>query len=375
MARLAWIRRKGWPDARSADLRPLSLVDLFCGCGGLTLGVREAARGAERPLDIRLALDCESAPLAVYRDNFGCDDQTALQAPVEELFDGELGAPATVAERRWARRVGRLDVLVAGPPCQGHSDLNNSTRRSDPRNALYLRTVRAVGVLKPKVVIIENVAAVVHDRGGVVGTAVGHLAELGYDVSTGTADVLKFGIPQTRRRHLLVATLKRGFDVHNFLVSVRGPQRTAKHFLSGIEDEPDLYDDAYFQPSRMTQDNRRRVTYLFEKDVYDLPDRLRPSCHRDKPHSYVSMYGRMHWDRPAQTITSGFGSMGQGRFVHPTRPRTLTPHEAARLQGFPDFFSFLAAPGVTALRRMIGNAVPPQVCAVLVSELLRRDFV
>ena len=133
MARLAWIRRKGWPDARSADLRPLSLVDLFCGCGGLTLGVREAARGAERPLDIRLALDCESAPLAVYRDNFGCDDQTALQAPVEELFDGELGAPATVAERRWARRVGRLDVLVAGPPCQGHSDLNNSTRRSDPR--------------------------------------------------------------------------------------------------------------------------------------------------------------------------------------------------------------------------------------------------
>jgi DNA (cytosine-5)-methyltransferase 1 len=120
----------------------------------------------------------------------------------------------------------------------------------------------------------------------------------------------------------------------------------------------------------MTQENQRRVKYLFRKDVHDLPNRLRPPCHRDKDHSYVSMYGRMHWDKPAQTITGGFGSMGQGRFVHPTRPRTLTAHEAARLQGFPDFFDFSSVKGVTALREMIGNAVPPQLTALLVSQLL-----
>ena len=82
------------------------------------------------------------------------------------------------------------------------------------------------------------------------------------------------------------------------------------------------------------------------------------------------MYGRMYWERPAQTITSGFGSMGQGRFVHPLRPRVLTPHEAARLQGFPDFFSFSMVNKLTALRKMIGNAVPPRIVAIVVDSLI-----
>jgi DNA (cytosine-5)-methyltransferase 1 len=77
------------------------------------------------------------------------------------------------------------------------------------------------------------------------------------------------------------------------------------------------------------------------------------------------MYGRLLWDEPAQTITTGFGSMGQGRFVHPGRPRTLTPHEAARLQTFPDFFTFRKARTRHALARMIGNAVPPLLTVAL----------
>lgn len=71
------------------------------------------------------------------------------------------------------------------------------------------------------------------------------------------------------------------------------------------------------------------------------------------------MYGRLRWDAPAQTITSGYGSMGQGRYVHPGRRRTLTPHEAARLQTIPDWFTLASAGTRTALARMIGNAVPP----------------
>ena len=87
------------------------------------------------------------------------------------------------------------------------------------------------------------------------------------------------------------------------------------------------------------------------------------------------MYGRMHWDRPAQTLTSGFGSMGQGRYVHPTRPRLITPHEGARIQGFPDFFDFGGIESVTALREMIANAVPPQLSATFVAEFLRRKLI
>jgi DNA (cytosine-5)-methyltransferase 1 len=229
-------------------------------------------------------------------------------------------------------------------------------------------------VLKPAAVIIENVPAVMLDRSRVVDKAKHHLERGGYHVCDATVQLLKFGVPQTRKRHLLVATRKRAFQFDAILERLQTRDKTAGQFLQGLEDEPDRQSEPFYQPSRMTAENRKRVTHLFRNKLYDLPDHLRPSCHRDKEHSYISMYGRMYWEKPAQTITSGFGSMGQGRFVHPTRPRTITPHEAARLQGFPDFFDFSSVSGVTALREMIGNAVPPQLTAVLVSHLIENGY-
>jgi DNA (cytosine-5)-methyltransferase 1 len=109
---------------------------------------------------------------------------------------------------------------------------------------------------------------------------------------------------------------------------------------------------------------------LFTHGLHDLPDSQRPDCHRLKPHDYRAVYGRLYADRPAPTMTTGFGSTGQGRFVHPTQKRTLTPHEAARLQFIPDFFDLS---GLTRrhLQTFIGNAVPPKMLYVLAKELLR----
>jgi DNA (cytosine-5)-methyltransferase 1 len=117
-------------------------------------------------------------------------------------------------------------------------------------------------------------------------------------------------------------------------------------------------------------DSRARMEYLFAHDAYELPDALRPACHRDKPHTYRSIYGRLRWDRPAQTITRGFYSMCMGRYVHPERARTLTAHEAARLQFFPDSFDFGPVTSRTALARIIGNAVPMKLSYVAALELL-----
>jgi DNA (cytosine-5)-methyltransferase 1 len=116
--------------------------------------------------------------------------------------------------------------------------------------------------------------------------------------------------------------------------------------------------------------NKRRIEHLFKKNIHDLPDSMRPDCHRLKEHSYKSVYGRLRWDTPSQTITTGFGSMGQGRYVHPSLPRTITPHEAARLQFVPDFFRFNVEER-TALAEMIGNGVPPKLTYILALELLR----
>lgn len=113
------------------------------------------------------------------------------------------------------------------------------------------------------------------------------------------------------------------------------------------------------------------MEWLFDKDEYDLPNDLRPPCHRDNPdHTYYSVYGRLHWDQPAPTITTGFNSMGQGRYVHPSKRRVITPHEAARVQTFPDFFDFGATNKRTAWARLIGNAVPPLLTMRLAEHAL-----
>ena len=119
----------------------------------------------------------------------------------------------------------------------------------------------------------------------------------------------------------------------------------------------------------MTPTNVVRMEYLFKHDEYDLPNRLRPPCHQNG-HSYKSMYGRLKWDQPAQTLTTGFGSMGQGRFLHPTRRRMLTPHEAARIQGFPDFFNFSLISRRTSIQQLIGNAVPPRIAIAILARTL-----
>lgn len=367
---LEWIQRKSWPNGHKRTSRSLALVDLFCGCGGLTLGVWEATRRCQVGIDIRLAVDDAEPPLTVYRHNFLSRDDAAVLGQIQDLFNGQLGAPVTNTERAWKRRAGKIDLMVAGPPCQGHSDLNNSTRRNDPRNELYLAAIRAAEVLKPRVVVVENVPTVVLDRSRVVREATQVLQALGYKVTEGKIPIVRFGVPQLRRRHLLVATKGAAFDLEGLLDSLRDRRPTVGQFIRGLEAEPDEYTEPFYRPSTMSAQNQKRVGYLFRKKAHNLPDRLRPPCHRDGGHSYVSMYGRMYWDRPSQTITSGFGSMGQGRFVHPRRRRTITPHEAARLQGFPDFFDFSPVKYITALREMIGNAVPPQVTAMLVSRLI-----
>jgi len=126
----------------------------------------------------------------------------------------------------------------------------------------------------------------------------------------------------------------------------------------------------FTRPSRASDKNRRRMSFLAAQRRVDLPNRLRPSCQQNGDHSYKSMYGRLSYDLPAATITGGFGSPGQGRFIHPTQRRALTPHEAARLQFFPDWFKFSGVATRTALAEMIGNAVPMRLSYVFCLELL-----
>jgi DNA (cytosine-5)-methyltransferase 1 len=354
----AFLRATARPKFEDSD-PSIRVVDLFSGCGGLSLGLAEAARRRGMATEIALAVDIDPTASGTFQRNF--PEAVVKSDDVGDLFDGELGKDLTAVERVVADDTGRVDVLVSGAPCQGNSDLNNHTRRRDPRNALYLRAVRAAAVLQPSIVLLENVPAVQHDSGGVVGKARASLAGLGYRVSAGVLNLSALGIPQTRRRHFIVALLGDRVDPEDVLndtgTCASHPPRSVRWAIGDLEGRTTK--DGFHAASRASADNQARMRWLFENNAFDLPNEHRPVCHQGD-HSYTSMYGRLSWDQPAQTITTGFGSMGQGRYVHPGERRTLTPHEAARLQTFPDFFDFGRA-GRGALATMIGNAVPPLV--------------
>ncbi len=352
-----------------ADLPEASFVDLFAGCGGLSVGAHEAARAAGFRPSVPLAVEMAEPAAAVYAANFR---PAVLDIrPIEELVGGAPGASLSAGERRLASQYDGLTMVLAGPPCQGNSDLNNHTRRNDPKNALYLRAARFIEVVRPMHAVIENVPGVVHDRGGVVGAAVAALQSAGYRISAGIVGAHELGAPQKRRRHLLIAS--RDPDVVPRIEESRhafaAPPTSVMSAISDLSIEPSR--GPFGTPATHSSANRRRIEYLFQHGLYELPDEERPDCHRLKAHSYVSVYGRMYPEQPAPTITAGFGSTGQGRFVHPHEPRTLTPHEAARVQGFPDWFSFDNAQGRRDLQKMIGNAVPTRLAFAAVASVLR----
>ena len=118
--------------------------------------------------------------------------------------------------------------------------------------------------------------------------------------------------------------------------------------------------DVLNTPPAVSKVNRDRIEYLFSEGLQDLPDAQGPDCHKNGT-SYTSVYGRMFWDGPSQTITTGIGSPGQGRYIHPLRQRLITPHEASRIQGFPDWFDFMprGAASRKNLNKWIGDAVHP----------------
>lgn len=368
---------RGFLRARNAHAegdstrQAIPLVDLFCGAGGLSLGFHEAAKTLGLRLVGGLALDADQQCLACYAANLPND--LVLNDDVRSLFRPSIADRLSKDEKALAKPVGDGGILVGGPPCQGHSDLNNSTRRNDPKNTLYFTMARAARVFSPSLVVIENVPNVVHDRGGVVSRTRDALTDLGYVTYEHVFDFLRLGVPQTRKRHVLLAVDRKCDTAHATLKRFSHPARDLRWAigdLAGKSRSGDQY-DSVATPNEVT---RRRIDFLFDHDVYDLPNEQRPACHRLKDHSYRSIYGRLSWDKPAQTMTRGFYCMCMGRYIHPAERRTLTAHEAARIQFFPDWYSFANARGRTALATMIGNAVPSKLGYVIGLELLQAVY-
>lgn len=356
------------PEPASMRDRSIRTVDLFCGPGGLANGLRQFFAESGHKVVSELAVDEDEDATKVYAANHAT--RITSTESVSNLVDFSVRRssdsisfqyPPELTNDLMSRALQGADVVLAGPPCQGHSNLNNHTRRNDPRNSLYLTVPAFAVAIGAPVVIIENVPAVLHDSSDVVGTAHALLESEGYSVQSGVISAASLGWAQTRKRHFLIA--KRGSDPLPVaeVIETLG-DKTPRSVWWAIGDlEDSTGSDVVNQVTEVSAENQARIDWLFKNNAYELDLPERPTSHQNGT-TYMSVYGRMRKDEPAPTITTGFMSPGRGRFVHPTRPRVLTAREAARLQGFSDQYRFVvdsgSPPGRTLLSKWIGDAVP-----------------
>lgn len=359
---------EGAKPRRDRTKEPLRYIDLFSSVGGLSLGATEAIEAlGMRPVPL-LAADVDGDALSVYAQNLR--PRQTLTESISSLVDYRVsgaGAEAkfayepTIQDDRLAEIAGTIDLILAGPPCQGHSSLNNYSRHDDPKNLLYLAVPAVAVATQAKHVVIENVPNVVADKHGVVQTTIALLKNAGYRVTSGVIAADRMGWPQTRRRFFISASLdSEPLDLKGLATDFRRPTLPVSWLLRPLLDSLDP-DSLMHSVPQLSAENERRINYLFDHDLHNLPNDIRPDCHKGGT-TYSASYGRMNWDESAPTITGGYLTPGRGRFVHPLRRRVLTPREAARIQGFPDWYDFLidGANGTsrTQLGRWIGNAVP-----------------
>ncbi len=371
------------PRPRNPSRGVLRAVDLFCGIGGLALGVKQLAAEMGSALVSELICDLDEEAADVYAANHSTrfrstESVTALiDFRVEEwakrasfVYEPEIVNPDI------NERLASIDLIMAGPPCQGHSNLNNHTRRTDKRNELYMTVPAFTAAVDARMAIIENVPAVVRDRSQVVETARALFESAGYRVESGILAADAMGWPQTRQRFFMVAHRNEQPIPLGIIAEMLAEDRP-RSLMWAIKDLQDATGPHFLdQPAELSDENRSRIDWLFDNDRYELPPPERPPSHRNGT-SYRSVYGRMREEHPAPTLTTGFLSPGRGRYVHPTRRRTLTLREGARIQGFPNTYCFVTnsrkPPSRTRVAQWIGNAVPMPLGYAAALSLLAAD--
>ena len=324
----------------------LTAVDLFSGCGGLTTGLKKAG------FAVLGAVDNDPTSVATYKANHP-------EVRIWQRDITRLSAPA--ARRELGLRRGSLDVLAGCPPCQAFSTLRTLNGGLVVRHKdkdLLFQFFRFVKALKPKVVMVENVPGLAADMRMVKFCA--KLARLGYESEFAVLDAAQYGVPQRRRRMILLASRRNSVR----FAAERRTRLTVRDAIEGLPQPGSSGDSIHDLPEWRTKQMRARIrnTPLDGGSRTAWPKKLRLRCHDDCT-GFKDVYGRMSWDDVAPTITTGCFNPSKGRFLHPAQDRAITLREAALLQGFPKRYKFPNAAGKCAVAMMIGNALPPPFIA------------
>ena len=350
-------RRRKKPEMEKrihTDTR-LHFIDAFSGAGGLSLGFEEAG------FINTLAFDLDSEAIGTFRNNLG--------EPAEVLDIQTSDTAERVAEvvenKKW--------IIVGGPPCQGFSQQRRGDN-IDPRNNLVTRYIEFCleSPSLPEAIVLENVTYLDSPRGREILTdAVFRLNRSGFKVFRHDLNSADYGVPQLMRRIIIVALTNTIADFYSgppTLSNRRWP--TVGESIEGLPRATAINGHGILNhtPTAERTDNRRRIAFVdMGKGRLSIPTSLQLPCHR-KYGGHLDVYGRLDWYSQARTITGGFDSFTRGEYGHPIENRSITAREAARIQGFPDWFEFTGTR--SSVRRQIGNAVPPPMAYCIAKGIL-----
>lgn len=336
----------------------IEAIDLFCGAGGLTAGLRKAG------IVVHAGYDIEDHCRYAYETNneaaFECKD-------VQQVTKAELDAWYT-------KNKGAYRLLAGCAPCQPFSTYNQGKDTSTDRKwPLLYHFARLIREVQPELVTMENVPDVTKHK--VYLDFVRNLKEQNYHVWAERVACVEYGLPQNRRRHVLLAS-KLG-PIKLIPPTHKGEAVTV---MEAIGDLPAIaageraVNDPLHRAAKLTPLNLQRIIHSKPGGTWrDWPPELVAECHRkESGRTYPSVYGRMRADEPSPTMTTLCYGFGNGRFGHPFQNRAISLREAAVLQSFPYDYQFMEPDKINfrAVGRMIGNAVPVRLGEVIGESLL-----
>lgn len=339
-------------------------IDLFSGGGGLSEGMRQAG------FNINAAVEIDPVAAETFKVNH--KDAVVIERDIQYVSSSELLKQCGLAK-------GKLDLLAGCPPCQGFSSLTAKYKRNDKRNSLIKEVSRLVKEILPRAVMIENVPGLMKKGHTHLSDFINDLESLGYIINYGVLQVADYGVPQERRRFVLLAGLGFEIKIPEPTHSKTGENgllqwKTVRDALGGLGRPVPLSEAAsYGGPRSLNWNITRTLSKLNIERLkhvkpggprYDIPEHLRPKCHQGNNSGFGNVYGRMNFDSPSPTITGGCTVLSKGRFGHPTELRTISVREAARLQTFPDSFEF-ASESVDQVCQIIGNALPCEFARIM----------
>lgn len=317
-------------------------ADLFSGVGGLTAGMHNAS------FHTKIAVELEPDAVKGYKLNF----------PNTEVFQKDI---RTITKEEIQEQLGDqpLHLLAGCPPCQGFSSIRKLNRKAsvrDERNSLVEEYFRMVKELKPLTIMMENVPGLKDYY--LFKDIVKRLEDLGYKPKVDVVNVKDYGVPQNRKRLIMVGSLLGDLNIAPGTNEKRTVRTEIEHLPTPDESEDPLQKIVANHTKQVME--RIKLTPKDGGSRGDLPEEYLLDCHKKSNIGFNDVYGRLRWDDYSTTITGGCLNPSKGRFLHPEQDRVITPREASILQSFQEDFKFPTDIPKSSLALLIGNALPPR---------------